>query len=257
MKTKITNDIIKNGYHKFKLNQKAFKKLKEILLKEITSKTKLKKINLSKIHNKINIKDLNDLRLGIFHSINKNLNFKKALYLSAKEKINYCVGSEICSSDANLSIQFPNDQSSLLSMHTDFFSGESIFQVNLWIPFVNVKKTQSMFIINPINSIKILKKIKNDKLITFDHIDKKYQSKMKWLRINEGEAVLFSPNCLHGNVVNIEKNTRWSINIRYKNIFSPYSNHENEKKIGSFYKPLNLGAITQFNLHYNFDEIAQ
>ena len=48
-------------------------------------------------------------------------------------------------------------------MHTDFFSGESLFQVNLWVPFVNVKKTQSLFIINPKNSIDILKEIKNKK----------------------------------------------------------------------------------------------
>lgn len=257
MTDKITTDLINKGFHKFKLNFEKYSDLKKTILKITKLKLKIKKINLAKIHNFLEIDNLNDFRLNVFQDINKDKNFKKNVYLSAKDKIDQCVGSEICNSDANLSIQFPQDQSSLLSMHTDFFSGESIFQVNLWIPFVDVKKTQSMFIINPKNSIKILKKIKNDKKITFNNIDKKYANKMKWIPLKEGEAILFSPNCLHGNVVNIEKNTRWSINIRYKNIFSPYSEHKNEKKIGSFYKPLKLGSITNFNLHYNFEEIAK
>ena len=40
---------------------------------------------------------------------------------------------------------------------------------------------------------------------------------MKWLKVKFGEGVIFSPNCLHGNVTNKENTTRWSINIRYKN----------------------------------------
>ena len=141
-------------------------------------------------------------------------------------------------------------------MHSDFFSGESLFQINLWIPFVNVKKTQSMFIINPTDSLKILKKIKYDKTLKFDDINKKFKKKIRWVNLKSGEAILFSPNCLHGNVVNREKNTRWSINIRYKNIYSPYGKERNEKKIGSFYTLLNPKAVTRFNLKYDFDEIT-
>ena len=78
---------------------------------------------------------------------------------------------------------------------------------------------------------------------------------MKWINLKAGEAILFSPNCLHGNVVNKEKNTRWSLNVRYKNIFSPYSKIKNEKKIGSFYKPISLKGITKFNLEHGFNEL--
>ena len=100
-----------------------------------------------------------------------------------------------------------------------------------------------------------LKKIKNNKKINFKDINKEYSKKFKWLELKSGQALIFSPNCLHGNVVNKENKTRISINIRYKNIFSPYGNIKNEKKIGSFYKILSLKAITLFNLKHNFDEI--
>ena len=247
--------LIQNGYFKFDLDKKEFVSLKKILSKYIRKKTGFKKINLEKFHNQLNISDLNEIRLELFKKLNKNKIFKKSVFESSKEHIEMCVGSEICTSDSNLSIQFPNDETSLLSMHTDFFSGESLFQINLWIPFVDVKKTQSMFIINPSNSLKILKRIKNDKNLNFETIDKKYKSKMKWINLKAGEAILFSPNCLHGNVVNKEKNTRWSLNVRYKNIFSPYSKIKNEKKIGSFYKPISLKGITKFNLEHGFNEL--
>ena len=101
----------------------------------------------------------------------------------------------------------------------------------------------------------ILKKIKNNKKINFRDINKNYSKNLKWLKLKSGQGLIFSPNCLHGNVVNKENKTRVSINIRYKNIFSPYSNISNEKKVGSFYKVLSPKAITLFNLKHNFDEI--
>ena len=250
----ITNNLIKKGYHKFKLKKKNYKFLKSKLLKFFSFK---ERFDLNNIHNLIEKKQLNNVRLNVFKKINKNKNFKNNLFESARNQIEKSVGSEICSSDINLSVQLPHDHSSLLSMHSDFFSGESIFQINLWVPFMNVRKTQSMFIINPINSINILKKIKNDQKINFDKIETKYKKQMNWVQLQEGEALIFSPNCLHGNVVNNEKNTRVSLNVRFKNLYSPYTDFKNEKKIGTFYKPLKISSITKFNLKYNFDEIAK
>ncbi len=254
MRKNITQNLIENGYYKFKLKKKNYRFLKNKLTSSISP---YKKINLSNIHNKIKIKDLNKMRLKVFKKINKDVSFKKNLFESARNEIETSVGNEVSCSDINLSIQLPLDQSSLLSMHTDFFSGESIFQINLWIPFMDVKKTQSMFIVNPKNSLKILKQIKNNKRINFNDIEKKYSKFMNWISLKEGEGFIFSPNCIHGNIVNVEQRSRISINVRYKNLFSPYSNFKNEKKIGTFYKPLYMSSITKFNLKYDFDEIAK
>lgn len=256
MKNYQKNFFIKNGYLKIKLDNKKFfhidKKLRDILKKKLN----FKDVNLEKFHTNISINKLNNIRLYVFKKINEDKKFRENLYYSAKKNIDEMVGNELCCSDINLSIQLPKDTSSLLEMHSDFFSGESLFQINLWVPFVNVKKTQSMFIIDPINSLKILKKIKHDPKIDFNKIHKHYKNKLKWISLKKGEAILFSPNCLHGNVINQEKKTRWSINIRYKNIFSPEIKVKNEKKIGSYYNLLNPKAVTLFNLNYDFDEIT-
>lgn len=247
--------FVRNGYFKFKLNKFFFRKVEKILKNSFVEQTKEKKIDLKKIHKILDINSLNEKRFKIFNKLKKNEEFIKYIFLSAENEIYSVVGNEISSGDPNISIQLPNDKSSVLDMHTDFFSGESLFQVNLWIPMMNVKKTQSMFIISPEISKEIIKKIKNKKNYDFELIKKRYQKHLNFLSVNHGEAILFSPNCLHGNVVNNEKNSRVSINIRFKNLFSPHNNLNNEKRIGTFYKPFKLRAVTNFNLKYNFDEI--
>lgn len=253
-----SNFFIKNGYQKIKLNKLCIKKLKKILIKKIKIKTKISKINLNYFHNYYTEKKINNLRLYLYKEINTDKKFQDLIYKSSKKYIEKFVGSEIAKSKSNLSIQFPKDDKSLLNMHSDFFSGESLFQVNLWIPFVNVEKTKSMFIINPEKSLKILRKIKNSKYSTFLKIQKENKKYMKWLNVKFGEAILFSPNCLHGNITNFEKTTRWSINIRYKNLYSPYNSiFGNEKKIGTFYNIFSPKLITKFNLKYNFNEFQK
>ena len=252
---KILKNFLKNGYFKFKLDKKLFKENLKLIKNYFLNELKLVNINLEHCHKFTDSRKVNGLRLKIFNRINQSKKIKKNIFLSAEKYINFAVGSEICSSDANLSIQLPEDKHSLLQMHTDFFSGESQFQANLWFPMMDVSKTQSMFIINPKNSIRILKEIKSNLKTDFDKLEKKYKRQCNWIKVKKGEAIIFSPNCLHGNVVNKENKTRVSVNIRYKNIFSPYGNVSNEKKIGSFYKVLSPKAITLFNLKYNFDEI--
>jgi sporadic carbohydrate cluster 2OG-Fe(II) oxygenase len=251
----IQNFFLKNGYYIFNLNKPYLMKLKNILSKEIKSFSKLKKINLDYFHNDYPSNKINKLRMHLYKKINLHKKFSGYVLKSSEKIIHDFVGNELATSNINLSIQLPKDKSSLLKMHTDFFAGESLFQSNIWIPFVDVKKTNSMFIIDPKNTIKILKQVKNNPRFNFLNVEKKYKTKLKWLKLKFGQGLIFSPNCLHGNIVNNEKTTRWSINVRYKNIFSPYAKkYVNEKKIGNFYKVSNLKIITKFNLKHNFDE---
>ena len=62
----------------------------------------------------------------------------------------------------NLSIQLPNDSSSLLPLHSDIWSGDSPFEAVVWIPLVDCFKTKSMYILKQI-STENLKKISSFK----------------------------------------------------------------------------------------------
>ena len=72
------------------------------------------------------------------------------------------------------------------------------------------------------------------------YIYKILKNKLKWLKINKGQFLLFDHTLPHGNIVNIEKQTRISINCRFKSVFSPYKN----KKIAEYFSPISLRAMT-------------
>ena len=47
-------------------------------------------------------------------------------------------------------------------------------------------------------------------------------------------------------IINREKETRWSMNCRFKTLFSPYK----QKNIGEFFQPMNLKPATIDGLRY-------
>ena len=105
--------------------------------------------NLDNLHKKIKLSDLNKIRLKIYNEINNKDWISNLMYNLYKIHLDEIVGNELAiQKKVNVSIQIPRDNSSLIPMHSDFFSGESIFQVNLWLPLVDVKKTNSMFLKN-------------------------------------------------------------------------------------------------------------
>ena len=49
-----------------------------------------------------------------------------------------------------------------------------------------------------------------------------------------------------GNIINKENETRWTMNCRFKSIFTPYA----DKKIGEFYEPITLKAASKRGISY-------
>ena len=51
--------------------------------------------------------------------------------------------------------------------------------------------------------------------------------------------------------LNKEEETRWSLNCRFKGVFSPYS----DKKIGEFFEPITLRKVSELAIDYNLPKI--
>jgi sporadic carbohydrate cluster 2OG-Fe(II) oxygenase len=88
--------------------------------------------------------------------------------------------------------------------------------------------------------------VKNKKISDSDTLYKLLRNKLKWLSIKYGQILIFNQNLPHGNIVNVEKETRWSMNCRFKNIFSPYG----DKKLGEFFAPISMRPMTELALKY-------
>ena len=210
-----------------------------------------KKINrpdfFDKTQNYIRPEKLNNFRLSLYRNINKDKFFRESYYNLSKQYLDILVGNELVMQNrVNLSIQLPNDSSSLLPLHSDTWSGDSPFEIVVWLPLVDCYKTKSMFILNPQKSKIFYKNFKKDKSKNSNQIYNKIKKDLTWIDIKYGEVLLFNQSLPHGNVINKEIDTRWSMNCRFKSLFSPYG----DKKIGEFFEPITLRPATIIGLNY-------
>jgi sporadic carbohydrate cluster 2OG-Fe(II) oxygenase len=246
---KIEKSFIKNGFYIFDIaNKNALKEIKEKFIKITCAYLKKKNHNLdlNNIHKEVNYKNINNFRLHVFRLINKETWLKPTYYSIFKEYLETLVGNELSmQNQINLSIQMPGDKSSVLPMHADSFNGESPFEVVAWLPLVNCIKTMSMFFIPPKISNNYVSKLnifaqKNKG--GMNSVANKIDAKKFLLKVKYGEGVIFSPNYLHGNLLNSTESTRVSFNTRFKSLLSPYTSKE--KNLGNFYDPINIKAAT-------------
>ena len=146
----------------------------------------------------------------------------------------------------NLSIQFPNDKGSLLPVHSDVWSGDSPYEINLWLPLVDCYRTKSMYLLPQKKYNKFEKRIHYEKNKSSSQIYKRISKDVKWMNIKYGSFLLFNQSLPHGNVVNKEKETRWSLNCRFKSLLSPYGS----KDIGETFLPVNILPATRLGIDY-------
>jgi len=207
---------------------------------------------LNHIHESITIGQLNDFRLKMIVGINAESEFREQYFNLARPYLDTLVGNELSMQlRINLSIQFPGDESSLLPVHADTWSGDSPFEVVVWIPLVDCYGSKSMYILSPQHNKRIEKTFA---LGIGDSSEDLYQSisdEVKWLEIKYGEVVIFNQALPHGNRVNTENETRWSMNCRFKSVFTPYG----DKKLGEFFEPVTLRAASKMGMDYKLPEI--
>ena len=213
--------LIKDIEDKNSLNQ-----LSQIFIKLCLKNLKLKKVNFSKkdilnfTHQKIRSNDLNKFRLKIINEVNKNKEVRGLYYKVSKPILDIILGNELSmQSRINLSIQLPKDKSSLLPVHSDVWSGDSPFETVVWLPLVDCYRTKSMFILPPDKYHKISKIFQNQKFNSSDKIFNKIKKDLIWINIKYGQVLVFNQCLPHGNTINKENETRWSLNCRFKSIF--------------------------------------
>src|SRR4030095_8006496 len=178
---------------------------------------------LDRIHEKVDVQRLNDLRLAVIREMNEEAWTRLAYFNTARRALEVLVGNELAMQlRINLSIQLPDDDSSLLPVHADVWSGDSPYEVVLWIPYVNVFGTKTMYILPRDKDARYQAQMGELKLKSAEELYRTIEPDLRWLDIPYGNVLLFTQNVMHGNIVNREAETRWSTNCRFKSVFSPY-----------------------------------
>ena len=204
---------------------------------------------LDNIHQHVSVDQLNDFRLSIYRAVNAQTWFRPTYFKLGRPIIEALVGNELAMQNRiNFSIQMPNDQTSLLDIHADVFGGETPYQVVQWLPLVDVYKKKSMFILPRQKSDKVVANLSEFKEGGMKELFEAVRTDLIWLDIPYGKVLVFTPNVLHGNLVNDEKTTRWSLNTRFTGLLTPYGSVE--KSLGSYYIPITNRPVTKIGMQY-------
>jgi sporadic carbohydrate cluster 2OG-Fe(II) oxygenase len=206
---------------------------------------------LDRIGDRVTPAKLNDLRLAVIQGLNGEPWFRPAYHALARQALSTVVGNELAMQRTiGLSVQLPGDDSSLLPLHCDVWDGDSPYEVVLWLPLVDCFGTKSMCILPPASNAKACAGLKDFADRTVDDLFAAVEQDLVWLDVPYGSLLLFSQNLLHGNRINLEPATRWSMNCRFKSLFSPYA----DKRLGEFFEPITLRPATRLGLDFRFPE---
>ena len=200
---------------------------------------------LDSVHSRVSASDLNGLRMHVIGGLNAEAWLRPTYFRLARSTIETIVGNELCMQRRiNLSIQMPADDSSLLATHSDVWSGDSPFEVVVWVPLVDVYRTKSMYLLPP--SVNGEMQDRMASLRSAEELYKTIKPHLVWIDIPYGHVLVFNQTLMHGNRVNEESGTRWTMNCRFKSIMSPYA----DKRFGEFFEPISLRPATRIGMQY-------
>jgi len=207
---------------------------------------------LNLIHDNVPVNLLNDFRLKMIGSINSEPELREKYFRLARPYLEMLVGNELAMQlRVNLSIQLPQDNSSLLPIHADTWSGDSPFEVVVWIPLVDCYGSKSMYILPPEQYNQLELAFASQSGNSSEELFQTISDQVRWLEVKYGEVLIFNQALPHGNRVNTENETRWSMNCRFKSVFTPYG----DKKLGEFFEPVTLRAASKSGMGYKLPEI--
>lgn len=196
---------------------------------------------------KLSSVELNKLRLDLVDHCTKELDVARNLFTGFQSTLLGLVGPDVAAQrTVNLVIQQPGDADQV-PIHRDAPSN-SHFEVIVWLPLVDCFKTKSMFILNKPDSSTGLDMLKSGK--SYVDFSAFARGKGRDLAVPYGSACFFAAGMVHGCNVNAENETRWSLNIRYKNLFSPYG----AKGLLEFFEIISLSPLSRIGFDFERQE---
>lgn len=220
-------------------------------LGKIENKSPSQDLRLEKIHSIIPAEQSNNIRLHVMNEICKTTSFNRNYYESAKKIIHTLCGNELAMQKRpGISVNFPNNAEDILPIHADTWNGVSPYELNIWIPIVDCKKTMCLYILE---RHKFQERINSDdKLLrlTSDEMFNELKSDLTWIDINYGDIIAFDQSLPHGYALNKEADTHWSFNCRFKGLHTPYW----DKKLGEYFMPITAKCCTRIGMNYRHPE---
>lgn len=187
---------------------------------------------------------LNELRMKVIRHCTDNIDSGSLIFKSFPGFITSLLGPDLLvQKNTNLVIQQPRDPNPS-EVHRDA-PVNSPYELVVWLPLVDCYGTKSMYVLDRTQSeeaLSVMQAAKNDWTV-FENFAYKTG---KNVAVPYGHALFFWTGLIHGSHINSEKETRWSLNMRYKNLFSP----NGAKEPFEFFKIFQLSPLAKIALDF-------
>ncbi len=192
-------------------------------------------------------RELNSVRLAVIAGLTAWPDFRSLYFACGRSIVEEIVGNELAiQRGVGFSIQLPDDPDSVLPLHSDVWSEDSAFEIVLWIPLVDVFRTKSMFLLPLDRDVLWRERVAEYRERGVEALYQAVEPDLKWLNIPYGNVLAFSHTLMHGNRMNVEATARWSLNVRFKGLFTPYA----DKRLGEFFDPLMIRPASRIGMTY-------
>lgn len=201
--------------------------------------------DLETIHQFMPAELINEFRLSMINFLSRETNLKHEILDVFRDECTAILGPDIAvQKNLNLVFTPPQDMASVIPLHADTWTGNSSFELTLYIPLTPTRLSHQMYII-PLEGLPLLKHA-----LLETHYDLKatlscLEPALQYLEMQPGEVMFFWHALPHGNKMNQSETTHWSLNFRLKNLFSPYG----EKKLGDYFVPYQYGVLSQLSIN--------
>ena len=161
--------------------------------------------------------------MHIINTTFRDTRVQRNYYNSAREIIHSLCGNELAiQKKPGISINLPHNENDVLPIHADTWNGVSPYELNIWIPLVNCRKTMCLYILKRESYNRRVRESKELLRLTSDELFEELKRDLTWIPVRYGEVLAFDQSLPHGYSLNEEKATHWSLNCRFKGLHTPY-----------------------------------
>ena len=121
---------------------------------------------------------------------------------------------------AHTIINVPGEETAKQWTHYEMISGISPYSYVIWAPLHDLEDHGGVYYINQHQSVEIMKKEESEGLVNGPRILNMMQ-KQKPTQLKFGQAIIFNPFVLHGNVAFNSKLARIACNVRFQSYNKP------------------------------------
>ncbi|GAB4169075.1 MAG: hypothetical protein OHK0024_04620 [Thalassobaculales bacterium] len=182
---------------------------------------------------------LNDFRVALIRAFNEQADVGRLTWDAFAPLLLSLVGPDAAVQRAtNLVIQMPHDLA-VSPVHRDA-PPNSLHEVVVWVPLVDCYGTKGMVVLSAEHTREALARRAapgGGDAAMDDYV----WSVADRVAVPYGKALFFWAGLIHAVPENVETETRWSLNLRYKNIFSP----QGTKGMPEYFRILHLSPLSR------------